>query len=40
MEKYFYKDKEEIEVIIYGGKKEIKIDRNLMTEMEFRKLFR
>ena len=38
--KYFYTNKEAIEVIIYEGKKEIKIDRNLMTEMEFRKLFR
>ena len=40
IKKYFYANKEAIEVIIYKGKKEIKIDRNLMTEMEFRKLFR
>ena len=40
IKKYFYANKEAIEVIVYKGKKEIKIDRNLMTEMEFRKLFR
>ena len=39
IKKHFYKHKNALEVIIFKGKKEIKIDRNLMTEAKFRKLF-
>ncbi|MGM9795922.1 MAG: hypothetical protein ACI3ZZ_06935 [Candidatus Aphodosoma sp.] len=39
IKKHFYKHKNALEVIIYKGKKEIKIDRDLMTKAKFRKLF-
>lgn len=40
IKKHFYTNKDALEVIIYKGKKEIKMDKNMTSEIEFRKFFK